>query len=273
MTLASQELAPRSQALATAALLHWSDGPGEPTAELHDCVVVIRDCHADELSEALLTFIDRCSVALDPEAPWSEMPLGAIFHGLYSAARQAVRSPEARSVLDRSTEIREAVTDPAQLDWHPNELLAALMAVEDAVAAIEGYVSLPLFGFVDEAYLSKYGLLQALQVGFDAAEDVARVLGVKLRADKMTGGKTVLIARNIVAGHPIGGNMAGQSWLHFHDRASAHDKAVIRAMSFSRKDPSVWTGQTLATADLIHDGLGVISELLTRSLTAFEERT
>jgi hypothetical protein len=44
-------------------------------------------------------------------------------------------------------------------------------------------------------------------------------------------------------------------------------------MSFSRKDPSVWTGQTLATADLIHDGLGVISELLTRSLTAFEERT
>jgi hypothetical protein len=88
----------------------------------------------------------------------------------------------------------------------------------------------------------------------------------------MPGGKTVLVARNIVAGHPIGGNMDGQSWLHFHDRSSAHDKAVVRVMSFSRKGPTEWTGQTLLTADLMRDALGVIGELLTRALAAFDER-
>lgn len=273
MVLDSQELATRSRALSTAALDHWSDAIEQPADAVKECLAAIQDCQQSDVTDVLLAFIETSPPALDPAAPWSEMPLGVILRGLYSAARQALRSPAARSVLEGCTAIRGLVTDPGQLDGHPNELVAALMAVEDAVSATEGYAALPPFAFVDEAYLSKYGLLQALQVGFDAAEDVARVLGVKIRADKMTGGKTVLMARNIVAGHPIGGTMAGESWLHFHDRGSAPDNAVIRVMSFSRKDPADWTGQTLITADLMRDGLGVIHEVLNRATTAFEERT
>ncbi len=268
VAIEAHERAAGSRALATAALDHWPDASQELAAAVKDSVVAIRDCLDSELTEALLAFVETSPMAPAATASWSQMPLGVILRGLYSVARQATRSQAARSVLDRCAAVRDEVTDPAQLDGHQNELVAALMAVEDAVAAIEGYASLPPFAFVDEAYLSKYGLLQALQVGFDAAEHVARVLRVKLRADRMAGGKTVLVARNIVAGHPIGGSMAGQSWLHCHDRASAHDNSVIRVMSFSRKDPSKWTGQTLRTEELIHDGLDVIDELLTRALTA-----
>jgi hypothetical protein len=150
--------------------------------------------------------------------------------------------------------------------------MAALMVVEDAANAIAGYADLPPFDHVDEAYLAKYGLLQALQVGFDGAEAVAKCLGSRIRSDSIAGGKTVKIARNIVAGHPIGGNMAGESWHHFHDRGSAHENAVIRVMSFSRTDPERWTGQTLATDELVTDGLGTIAEVLRRSLSECQKR-
>ena len=146
------------------------------------------------------------------------------------------------------------------------------MVVEDAVSAIEGYAALPPFAHVDEAYLAKYGLLQALQVGFDGAEAVARVLGVRLRADGAAQGKDVKVARNIVAGHPIGGTMQGQSWHHFHDRATAHDKAVIRVMSFPRDDPENWTGQTIQTDELVTDGISVIVKVLRRALDEYRER-
>lgn len=69
-------------------------------------------------------------------------------------------------MLEAVAFIREAVTDAAPLSGHANELVAALMALEDAVSAVEGYVSMPPLGFVDEAYLSRFGLLQALQLGF-----------------------------------------------------------------------------------------------------------
>jgi hypothetical protein len=122
--------------------------------------------------------------------------------------------------------------------------------------------------FVDEAYLAKYGLLQALQVAFDGAESAAKVLGVRLRADRK-GGKAAIVARNIVAGHPIGRNMDGESWHHFHDRATAHHKAIIRVMSFSRSDPERWTGQTLRTDELIKDGLHAINQILRDALNDF----
>jgi hypothetical protein len=88
------------------------------------------------------------------------------------------------------------------------------MVVEDAIGAIEGYADAAPFNFVDEAYLAKYGLRQALQVAFDGAESAAKVLGVRLRADRK-GGKAAIVARNIVAGHPIGGNMDGESGIIF----------------------------------------------------------
>ena len=112
------------------------------------------------------------------------------------------------------------------------------------------------------------GLLQALQVAFDGAESVAKVLGVRLRSD-CKGGKAVIVTRNIVAGHPIGGNMNGKSWHHCHDRATAHDKAIIRVMSFSRSDPGRWTGQTLRTEELIKDGLHTIKRILRDALNSF----
>lgn len=88
----------------------------------------------------------------------------------------------------------------------------------------------------------------------------------------MPGGKAVKIARNIVAGHPLGGNMQGESWHHFHDRATAHDRAVIRVMSFSRAEPERWTGQTLATDTLVTDAIGAIGKLLRRALDDYRGR-
>lgn len=203
--------------------------------------------------------------------PWSDAPLGVLLRGLYSVARQYLRLPEAQEVLRQCDDVRIAVETAGHLDSHPNELMAALTVVEDAANAIAGYAALPPFGHVDEAYLAKYGLLQALQVGFDGAEAVAQCLGYRIRADSVAGGKAVKIARNIVAGHPIGGTMAGESWHHFHDRASAHENAVIRVMSFSRTDPERWTGQTLPTDELVTDGLGVIAEVLRRALVEYSE--
>ena len=88
----------------------------------------------------------------------------------------------------------------------------------------------------------------------------------------MPGGKAVKIVRNIVAGHPLGGNMQGESWHHFHDRSTAHDKAVIRVMSFSRADPDRWTGQTLETEALATDAITAIAELFRRALYDYPGR-
>jgi hypothetical protein len=153
------------------------------------------------------------------------------------------------------------------IEGNPNELRPALMVVEDATMAVMGYEASPPFLHVDEACLAKNGLVQGLQAGFDAAEVVSRSVGMRIRADKVPGGNAALVSRNIVAGHPVGGTMEGQTWHHFHDRQTAHDKAVIQVMSFSRRKPEQWTGQTVKTDDLIADGLAVIAKLLRWAVT------
>lgn len=167
------------------------------------------------------------------------------------------------SVLEAVRRVRELRTGGPT---HPTELLAGLMVIEDAVQAIGAYEALSRFTTAGDAYLSKFGLLQALQLGFDAAEEVGRTLGVRLRADREPGGKTVLVTRNLVAGHPIGGTLNGHRWNHFHDRQTAQSKEVIRVMSFHAADNDIWTAQTVVVAQLISDGLGVIAGLLNRAV-------
>jgi hypothetical protein len=184
-------------------------------------------------------------------------------------------------VVQRSEQAHEVMALCAQLYRMPrpdaldpiqqNAIVAALMVIEDATCAVEGYRALAPFRHVDEAYLAKYGLLQALQLGFDAAESVGSVFGLRARADAAPGGKAVKITRNIVAGHPIGGSMDGRAWMHYLDRQTARDHAVIRVMSFSRDDPQHWTGQTQLVEQLIADGLAVIAFLLNGALEASNE--
>jgi hypothetical protein len=178
--------------------------------------------------------------------------------------RQYRRSPAAQDVIRLCDAVRVAAEEHG-IDGNPNEM-AALIVVEDATMAVMGYEASPPFLHVDEAYLAKYGLLQGLQAGFDAAEAVGRSVGMRIRGDKVPGGKAVLVTRNIVAGQPVGGTMEGQTWHHVHDRQTVHNKSVIRVMSFSRRDPDQWTGQTVKTEDLIADGLAVIAELLRRAV-------
>lgn len=273
MVWPSDQLGNRARALARATLDHWSDDSEElPSTTLRDIVVRIQSVPEDGLGATLEEFVIGAPEAIGTGHPWSDAPLGVLIRGLYSVARQYLRLPEAQEVLRQCDAVREAVDSTGHLDSHPNELMAALMVVEDAANAISGYAALPPFEHVDEAYLAKYGLLQALQVGFDGAEAVAHGLGCRVRADSVAGGKAVKIARNIVAGHPIGGTMAGESWHHFHDRATANENAVIRVMSFSRAEPERWTGQTLPTNELVTDGLDVIAAVLRRALGEYVER-
>jgi hypothetical protein len=269
VALTKREQGDKAKDLANALLNYWPSGDEAPSAATRDAVSAVKDASDDaSLTAALRAFVDIAPPLLERGLIWADTPVGALLRGLFSRARQYLRSPDAQEALGLCNGIRAAVDDPARLAGHPNELMAALMVVEDAIGAIEGYANAAPFNFVDEAYLAKYGLLQALQVAFDGAESVAKVLGVRLRADRK-GGKAPLIARNIVAGHPIGGNMDGESWHHFHDRATAHDKSIIRVMSFSRSDPEHWTGQTLRTEELIKDGLRAIKQILCDALSYF----
>lgn len=275
MVWSPDELGERARAMAHATLDHWKDDrEGDvPTESLREVVVALRDAADDAARRSSVElFVATCPEPIVTRRSLEATPLGDLLRGLYSIARQYLRLPEAQAVLRLCNDVRNAVEATGHLNSHPNELMAALMVVEDAANAIAGYADLPSFQHVDEAYLAKYGLLQALQVGFDGAEAVAKCLGSRIRADSVPGGKAAKIARNIVAGHPIGGNMAGEAWHHFHDRASAHENAVIRVMSFSRSDPKRWTGQTLPTDELVADGLGVIGEVLQRALAEYVER-
>lgn len=267
------KLGRRSRAMAAALVEEWPHGAEpSPPEDLREAAEAVRSASDDELAFALQRFIVVVSTLGDSLVPWSDDALGALTRGLYSVARQHEHSPEAKQVFRLCTAISVAADGTGQLDVHRNELRAARMVVEDAVSAIEGYAASPPFAHVDEAYLAKYGLLQAVQLGFDGAEAVARVLGTRVRADSVPGGRAAKIARNIVAGHPVGGTMASDSWHHFHDRSTAHDNAVIRVMSFSRTDPERWAGQTLATDELVTDGIAVIAEVLRRALAEYEDR-
>jgi len=98
----------------------------------------------------------------------------------------------------------------------------------------------------------------------DHATHQAPAFGLKLTPDRLPGGKAVLISRNLVAGHPVGGTYRGLPRQHFHDRASAHHPAVIRVMSFQRDNPKEWSGQTLVTTELITIAYSVVTEALER---------
>ncbi len=275
MPLNPDDLVGRSRALADAILSYWPDDSetAAPPEHVRKAAAEVRDASDDAtLRQALERFVQGASAAASADQPWADAPVGALLRGLYSAGRQYLHSSDGKGVILLCNEIRADAATTGNLNNHPNELMAALMVVEDAVSAIEGYAAVAPFAHVDEAYLAKHGLLQAVQIGFDGAQDVARALGVRLRADGTPGGKAVKIARNIIAGHPIGGNMQGESWHHFHDRSTAHDKAVIRVMSFSRADPERWTGQTLDTEALVTDAINVINELLRRALDDYRGR-
>jgi hypothetical protein len=255
-----------------AIISYWEQAPRATTAP-----VVVRDAIAnlaarvDASDAALLRAVERLVRAamssVEDERQWTTEPLRALIRFLNVLTRQLRHSPAALDVLQLCRDIRESEAAVNTID-HSSQtrLLAALMVIEDATCAVEGYRALPPFRHVDEAYLAKYGLLQALQLGFDAAEDVGKVLGIRLRADAGERGKVVKMTRNVVAGHPVGGSMQGRAWEHFHDRASVHDKAVMKIMSFASGDSDHWTGQTQLTAQIISDGLTIIGDLLRRSI-------
>lgn len=258
----------RIQALADAAIKIWAVGDvTEPRVEARRSVGDLASGEADTVSVEMIERVSRTlATELAQGGDWTGGPLDVVLRGLYSAVRQMQRSDAVQSVVDLCHRVRYVVDQQTRSDL-PTDLMASLMVVEDAVMAISAYEAAPPFPHVDEAYLAKYGLLQALQAGFDAAEAVCRSVGIRARADRLPGGKSVLVVRNIVAGHSLGGTMSGRPWHHFHDRQSVHDKDVIRVMSFERSDPANWTGQTIDVARMISDGLAVITELLRRAVS------
>ncbi len=229
----------------------------------------------DGSNDALLRAVERLVTAATPSVrgrtAWTTDPLRALIQGLDSLARQLRRSQLAQDVLQLTADVREAAAATSLDEGDRTHLVAAFMVVEDSVCAVEGYRALEPFVSVDEAYLAKYGLLQALQLGFDATQAVGKALGLKRRADAALGGKVVKVTRNIVAGHPLRGTMHGRAWEHFHDRSSAHDHAVIRVMSFASDDGTNWTGQTLSTLELMNDGLRVMRALLLEVLKSLAD--
>lgn len=267
--------------LVTSLLSQWpdADDPNLPPRDVREAVVKFgADLDAADtgtvaawsapsgrLADLLEPVLESLNESAAPD------PVRGLLPGLYSALKRSMWSPQAQEVFRQS----DAVSRAAALhgaSCHINELLAALNVVEDAAMAIEGYSASPPFLHNDEAYLAKYGLLQALQVGLDAAETVGRCAGQRFDAWK-AGGKTAIEARTIVAGHPVGGTMRGEKWLHFHDRGSSHEKAVIRVMSFSRDDPEKMTGQTILTDDLMMTGLTVMADLLRKSAENLTKRS
>lgn len=266
------ELRRRLRQIVAWTLSTWEQAPDAAAAPAKVRVAMWRlAAQVDGPDTALLSASERVVRASMPSValarPWTTELLRIDIIGLNSLTRQLRRSPVAIEVLQICQDLRESPSvDDVMSEFHGTRLLAALAVVEDATCAIEGYRALPPFPHVDEAYLAKYGLLQALQLGFDAAEGVARVFGANLRADQMPGGKVVKITRTVVAGHPLGGSMRGDAWEHFHDRGSVHDKSVMRIMSFHSHDTERWVGQTQLTAQLMDDGLRAIRDLLRRCL-------
>jgi hypothetical protein len=261
------------RAMAEAALRYWEEAPEHSTASKRVQIVmgILPSALAGPDAEVIKAARRLAAAAypgLRAGKPWVTEPLRALVNGMLSALNKLDRSPSAQRILDLCDELRQlwaALGNPP--DGSPMHLraLAGLMVLEDSVSAIEGYRAAKRFGSVDEAYLAKYGLLQAMQLAFDSMQAVAGALGLKLRPDRLPGGKVVLVTRNLVAGHPVGGTYRGSPHQHFHDRASVHDPGVIKVMSFQRDDPQEWSGQTQPTADLIANAYTVVTEGLERA--------
>jgi hypothetical protein len=95
---------------------------------------------------------------------------------------------------------------------------------------------------VGTAYLTKYGLLNAMQLQQLAVETVAAGLGVSVELDKTN---VPRLARHHAAAHPFSDYGARED--HFLDRSSIFDN-VLKIMSF---DPDgEWRGRTEQIPDL-----------------------
>ncbi len=273
MSGSQRRVAADLRAMVEAALKYWEEAPGRSTASrrVQTAMGALPSALAGpdaEVIKAARRLAGAARPGLRAGKPWVTEPLRALVNGMLSALNKLDRNPAAQRILDLCDEVRQlwaALGEPA--DGSPEHLraLAGLMVLEDSVSAIEGYRAARRFASAGEAYLAKYGLLQAMQLAFDSMQAVAGALGVRLRPDRLPGGKVVLVTRNLVAGHPVGGTYRGSPHQHFHDRASAHDPAVIKVMSFQRDDPKEWSGQTLLTADLIANAYTVVTEGLERT--------
>jgi hypothetical protein len=271
-TTTSQHWTARLRDMVDATMRYWDAVPDRSSASIRlwaamdGLPTALADSDANVIRAAR-----RVSAAAFPgiraSKPWVSEPLRALIEGMLSALNILDRSPWAQRVLEMCEEVRQlwaARGEPAEGSPEQLRALAGLMVLEDSVCAIEGYKAIKRFRSIDDAYLTKYGLLQAMQLAFDAAQAIAGSFGMKLRPDRLPGGKVVLVTRNLVAGHPLGGTYRGVSHQHFHDRATAHDPEIIRVMSFQHDDPKEWNGQTLLTTELIRSAYAVVTEALER---------
>ena len=86
------------------------------------------------------------------------------------------------------------------------------------------------------------GVLQALGWASMPPKACPRVVGSPNQ--RVADSKAVKITRDIVEGTPRG-TMRGRSWSIFHDRTSAHEKAVMRVMPFAKEDSADWSDDRL----------------------------
>lgn len=266
MTQVQAHLQEQLRKLSHSTIDHWNVAPNAKSAPLKVRHAMANlATHLDAPDSSLLRAVERlvksASSSVARKTVWTTESLRILILALNSYARQLRRSPLSKEILQLCTDVRENI--PIRFHLDKNQLVriqAALMVIEDAICAVEGYSSSQSFSHVDEAYLAKYGLLQALQLGFDATEALGKVVGLKLRADSSKGGKSVKIARNKVAGHPLKALIDSKPWDHFHDRSTAHEKSIIRVMSFAATDSTNWTGESLSTVQLIEDGLTTIRD-------------
>lgn len=126
-----------------------------------------------------------------------------------------------------------------------------LFVLEDAQRAIDAYSATDGFAGIGEAYLKKYGLLQAMQLQLDAVDALGRGLGKNLDINQYEGIRSVRDVRHTVGGHPIRSQTRGAKRQHFHDRITILEPGVIRFMSFAAADPTDWSGATLRVGDLV----------------------
>ena len=146
------------------------------------------------------------------------------------------------------------------------QFVAAHFTLIDSQYAIDSYTEVTAFRDYREAYLMKFGLLQALQNQLKSVEEVADAVGRPRRIDRLDGVAMILVTRHIVAGHPLRSNVDGTVWRHFHDRGSVHDPTMIRVMSFAADDPAEWTGRTVMVADLLRDQAAAVETVLRETL-------
>jgi hypothetical protein len=154
--------------------------------------------------------------------------------------------------------------DPVDLQF-----VASHFTLIDSQYAIDSYSELKQFRDFREAYLMKFGLLQALHNQLKSVEEIASSVNRPRKLDRLDGVASILVTRHIVAGHPLRSNVDGTVWRHFHDRGSVHDPTVIRVMSFEAIHPENWTGRTVVVADLLRDQATAVESALSEVLGEF----